>query len=115
MVGELMRIREKLTLILSYDWVSVPLVYTQLVTLAVYSYFLAALFGAQWVQPDNNQSYTLLYSISVGTTVSWTVQICFVMVRRYTHSRDLQHCREQGWTFSIQYFSLSSLLSLSAG
>ena len=84
-----MRIREKLTLILSYDWVSVPLVYTQLVTLAVYSYFLAALFGAQWVQPDNNQSYTLLYSISVGTTVRWTVQLCFVMVRRYTHSRDV--------------------------
>ena len=73
MVGELMRIRESLTLVLSYDWVCVPLVYTQLVTLAVYSYFLAALFGAQWVQPDDNQSYTLLYGISVGPTVGFIV------------------------------------------
>ena len=40
----------------------------QLVTLAVYSYFFAAIFGAQWVQPEDNQSYRALYSIAVGTT-----------------------------------------------
>ena len=37
--------------------VSVPLVYTQLVTLAVYFYFAAALFGAQWVQPERSEAY----------------------------------------------------------
>ena len=63
---ELGKVREKLTLILSYDWVSVPLVYTQLVTLAVYSYFVAAIFGAQWVQPERTDSYKILFSTSVG-------------------------------------------------
>ena len=63
---ELGKVRESLTLILSYDWVSVPLVYTQLVTLAVYSYFVAAIFGAQWVQPERSDSYKILYSTSVG-------------------------------------------------
>ena len=29
----------------SYDWISVPLVYTQLVTIAVYFYFAAGLLG----------------------------------------------------------------------
>ncbi|CAG7816099.1 unnamed protein product, partial [Allacma fusca] len=32
---------------LNYDWVNVPLVYTQVVTLAVYMYFLSALIGKQ--------------------------------------------------------------------
>lgn len=63
---EVCKVREKLTLILSYDWISVPLVYTQLVTLAVYSYFLAALFGSQWVQPASAQAYKDLYQTSVG-------------------------------------------------
>ena len=31
MVGELMNIRQRLTTILSYDWVAVPLVYTQVI------------------------------------------------------------------------------------
>ena len=39
-----------------------------MVTLAVYSYFFAAIFGAQWVQPEDRQSYRALYSIAVGTT-----------------------------------------------
>ena len=67
---EVVRIREALTTILSYDWVSVPLVYTQLVTLAVYSYFLAAVFGAQWVQPEQDLRFTTLFKTSVGSTVS---------------------------------------------
>ena len=70
MLLEVVRIREALTTILSYDWVSVPLVYTQLVTLAVYSYFLAAVFGAQWVQPEQDLRFTTLYKTSVGSTVS---------------------------------------------
>ena len=39
LVGELVHIRENLMGIINYDWVSVPLVYTQVVTLAVYSYY----------------------------------------------------------------------------
>ena len=47
LIAEICSIREKLTGVMNHDWVSVPLVYTQVVTLAVYSYFTAALIGAQ--------------------------------------------------------------------
>ena len=67
---ELIKIRESLTTILTYDWISVPLVYTQLVTLAVYSYFMAALLGAQWVHPEQPENFKVLYKSSIGSTVS---------------------------------------------
>ncbi|XP_008399055.1 bestrophin-3 [Poecilia reticulata] len=34
-----------------YDWVGVPLVYTQVVTLAVYTFFFACLIGRQFLDP----------------------------------------------------------------
>lgn len=34
--------------------ISVPLVYTQVVTLAVYSYFLTSVMGRQWTEPVTN-------------------------------------------------------------
>jgi len=46
---ELSDFRRKLGRVMVYDTVSVPLVYTQVVTLAVYTYFIAALIGRQWV------------------------------------------------------------------
>ena len=51
LLGELVDFRNALTGIMNHDWVSVPLVYTQVVTLAVYSYFAAALIGYQWIYP----------------------------------------------------------------
>ncbi|XP_035709188.1 mucin-12 isoform X3 [Folsomia candida] len=57
-VTELSDFRRKLGRVMVYDTVSVPLVYTQVVTLAVYTYFLAALIGRQWVNPPNP---TLIY------------------------------------------------------
>ena len=35
--------------LLDYDWISIPLVYTQVVTLAVYSFFLSSLMGRQFL------------------------------------------------------------------
>jgi len=35
----------------SYDWINIPLVYTQVVTLAVYTYFIATLMGRQFLDP----------------------------------------------------------------
>ncbi|XP_040495154.1 bestrophin-1 isoform X2 [Ursus maritimus] len=35
----------------AYDWISIPLVYTQVVTVAVYSFFLACLVGRQFLNP----------------------------------------------------------------
>jgi bestrophin, other len=46
---ELSDIRRRLGALIGYDTVSVPLVYTQVVTLVLYSYFIAALFGRQMV------------------------------------------------------------------
>lgn len=34
----------------------IPLVYTQVVTIAVYSYFLVALFGQQWTEGKGEES-----------------------------------------------------------
>lgn len=42
--------RQKCGLLWSYDWVSIPLVYTQVVTIATYSFFLAAIVGRQYVE-----------------------------------------------------------------
>ncbi|XP_070575152.1 bestrophin-2a-like [Ptychodera flava] len=36
---------------MGYDWISVPLVYTQVVTIATYTYFLAKLFADQFLDP----------------------------------------------------------------
>ena len=37
--------------LLNYDWVNVPLVYTQVVTLAVYSFLTSTLMGHQYLDP----------------------------------------------------------------
>ncbi|XP_015516334.2 bestrophin-4 isoform X1 [Neodiprion lecontei] len=42
--------RSKCGLLWSYDWVSIPLVYTQVVTLATYSFFAIALVGRQYIE-----------------------------------------------------------------
>lgn len=36
----------------SYDWISVPLSYTQVVAIAVYSFFVSCLFGRQYLYID---------------------------------------------------------------
>ncbi|XP_054720009.1 bestrophin-2-like [Uloborus diversus] len=40
----------------NYDWISVPLVYTQVVTLATYTYSVALMVGRQYLDPE--QGYT---------------------------------------------------------
>ena len=40
--------------LMSYDWISIPLVYTQVVTLAVYTFFLSTLMGRQFLDPAKN-------------------------------------------------------------
>ncbi|KAK6963423.1 Bestrophin-3 [Biomphalaria glabrata] len=44
-------IRDKCSIMFVYDWITVPLVYTQVVTFAVYSYFATALIGQQYLDP----------------------------------------------------------------
>ena len=49
LVKAIAEFRKSLTEVVTYGHVTVPLVYTQVVTLAVYFYFTAALLGAQVV------------------------------------------------------------------
>ncbi|KAM4721812.1 bestrophin-1 [Rhinophrynus dorsalis] len=49
---ELNSLRTQCGRLYGYDWISVPLVYTQVVTVAVYSFFLACLIGRQFLDPQ---------------------------------------------------------------
>lgn len=85
MIDELNKFRGKCGLLISYDTISVPLVYTQVsfasvmyylhiigliyfvikfqvVTLAVYSYFLTTLMGNQWVE-GNKYKFDLYFPV----------------------------------------------------
>ena len=46
---EILTVKKKLGDTLGYDWINLPVLYTQVVTLAVYSYFGFALLGRQWL------------------------------------------------------------------
>ncbi|MBN3311776.1 BEST1 protein, partial [Atractosteus spatula] len=50
-LNELNSLRTQCMKLYSYDWISLPLVYTQVVTVAVYSFFLACLIGRQFLDP----------------------------------------------------------------
>ncbi|XP_030646542.1 bestrophin-1 [Chanos chanos] len=50
--NELNTLRSQCMKLYSYDWISLPLVYTQVVTVAVYSFFLACLIGRQFLEPS---------------------------------------------------------------
>ncbi|XP_069084425.1 bestrophin-3 isoform X2 [Pleurodeles waltl] len=52
---EMLKFRSWCSLLFGYDWVGIPLVYTQVVTLAVYTFFCACLIGRQFLDP--NQGY----------------------------------------------------------
>ncbi|XP_013772713.1 bestrophin-2-like, partial [Limulus polyphemus] len=51
LLDELHEYRGNCGMLYSYDWISVPLVYTQVVTLAIYTYFLACVMGRQYLDP----------------------------------------------------------------
>lgn len=45
--------RSKCDLLWSFDWISIPLLYTQVVTLMTYGYFLIALIGRQYIETSS--------------------------------------------------------------
>lgn len=49
-IDELNKFRGQCGLLISFDTISIPLVYTQVVTLAVYSYFLTSVIAQQWIE-----------------------------------------------------------------
>ncbi|KAM8792343.1 LOW QUALITY PROTEIN: bestrophin-4 [Rhynchonycteris naso] len=52
LLEELNKYRAKCSMLFHYDWISIPLVYTQVVTTAVYSFFGLSLVGRQFVEPE---------------------------------------------------------------
>ncbi|KAG7283407.1 hypothetical protein CRUP_031460, partial [Coryphaenoides rupestris] len=52
LMEELNKYRGKCSLLFHYDWISIPLVYTQVVTVAVYSFFAFCLIGRQFLNPE---------------------------------------------------------------
>ncbi|XP_035535911.1 bestrophin-3-like [Morone saxatilis] len=55
-----------------YDWVGIPLVYTQVVTLAVYTFFFACLIGRQFLDPDQGyQGHDLDLYVPVFTLLQF--------------------------------------------
>lgn len=50
LIDELNKFRGQTGLLISYDTISIPLVYTQVVTLATYSFFMCAVMAQQWVE-----------------------------------------------------------------
>ncbi|XP_063236462.1 uncharacterized protein LOC134538846 isoform X2 [Bacillus rossius redtenbacheri] len=61
---------------LNYDWISIPLVYTQVVTLAVYMYFMATLMGNQFL--DTTKHYPK-HEVDLVVPVFTFLQFCFYM------------------------------------
>ncbi|KAF7467168.1 bestrophin-1 [Marmota monax] len=51
LLNEMSTLRTQCGQLYGYDWISIPLVYTQVVTVAVYSFFLACLVGRQFLNP----------------------------------------------------------------
>lgn len=78
-LDELNKFRGQAGLLLSYDTISVPLVYTQVVTLAVYSFFITAIVGRQWVDdkdhPDHDKHRDL---IDAFFPIFTTLQVIFI-------------------------------------
>lgn len=77
LIDELNKFRGKCGLLLSYDTISVPLVYTQVVTLAVYSYFITTLMGHQWVE---NSTYNLDLYFPVFATLQFFFYVGWLKV-----------------------------------
>ncbi|XP_018014164.1 bestrophin-3 [Hyalella azteca] len=51
LIDEISKFRGLNGTLLSYDWISIPLVYTQVVTLAVYTFFIGTIMGRQFLDP----------------------------------------------------------------
>ncbi|XP_037967947.2 bestrophin-4 isoform X3 [Plutella xylostella] len=79
-IDELNKFRGQAGLLLSYDNISVPLVYTQVVTIAVYSYFITSALGSQWVENKlNSANSESISNIDLYFPIFSTLEFFFYM------------------------------------
>ncbi|CAL8330053.1 unnamed protein product [Lota lota] len=72
LLEELNDFRGNCSMLFHYDMISVPLVYTQVVTLAVYSFFLVCLIGRQFLDPSQGyQGHDLDLYIPIFTLLQF--------------------------------------------
>ncbi|XP_055692098.1 bestrophin-2-like [Lutzomyia longipalpis] len=76
MIDELNKVRLKCGILSEYDTISIPLVYTQVVTIAVYSYCFATIMGSQWRDYDDEING---FSIPLNFPFFATLQFFFYM------------------------------------
>uniref|UniRef100_A0ABD2XS31 Bestrophin homolog n=1 Tax=Trichogramma kaykai TaxID=54128 RepID=A0ABD2XS31_9HYME len=64
LIDELNKFRGACGSLVHYDTISIPLVYTQVVTIAVYTYFLTNVIGQQWIleEPKNVDIYFPIFT-----------------------------------------------------
>ncbi|XP_055555987.1 bestrophin-2 [Falco cherrug] len=74
LMEELNRFRGHCSLLFHYDWISVPLVYTQVVTIAVYTFFVTCLIGRQFLDPA--QGYAG-HELDLGVPIFTLLQFFF--------------------------------------
>ncbi|XP_063596336.1 bestrophin-3-like isoform X2 [Penaeus indicus] len=71
-IDEINRFRGLCGGLLSYDWISIPLVYTQVVTLAVYTFFLGTIMGRQFLDPAQKiPNHTLDFYVPIFTLLQF--------------------------------------------
>ncbi|GAB0097842.1 Bestrophin homolog [Sergentomyia squamirostris] len=76
-LDELNKFRGKCGILLNYDNISVPLVYTQVVTLAVYSFFIASVMASQWYHDKKVDG--VVDKVDVYFPIFTTLQFFFYM------------------------------------
>ncbi|VDL80559.1 unnamed protein product [Nippostrongylus brasiliensis] len=78
-VDEISKFRHGLAALLKYDWVPVPLVYPQVIFLAVRFYFVICLFGRQFIVTGNNPSGIDLW-LPITTMIQFIVYMGWMKV-----------------------------------
>uniref|UniRef100_A0A8B9N824 Bestrophin homolog n=1 Tax=Accipiter nisus TaxID=211598 RepID=A0A8B9N824_9AVES len=119
LMDELNLYRAKCSMLFHYDWISIPLVYTQVVTIAVYSFFAFCLIGRQFLEPlEPGQEGDLDMYVPLSTLLQFFFYAGWLKVRhgqwdlcpagpqpcscpRRSLSKIHSHARKQGCTLSL--------------
>uniref|UniRef100_A0A8D2JJF1 Bestrophin homolog n=1 Tax=Varanus komodoensis TaxID=61221 RepID=A0A8D2JJF1_VARKO len=71
LMDELNHYRSKCSMLFHYDWISIPLVYTQVVTIAVYSFFAFCVVGHQFLQSSEKENEQLDMYVPLPTLLQF--------------------------------------------